>query len=85
MRYIKTFENSKQLNMGDYIIFFNDWGKFIRKNHPYQITSIDSAKEKAYFDDDRNVERNFKLIEPVYKKISQEEADKLLINNKYNL
>ena len=79
MKYIKTFE---QLNMGDYVVFPKYYSN-IRKNYPYQITSIGPVR--IYFNDDNDKERNMLLDFDGYKKISKEEAKQLLINNKYNL
>ena len=81
MKYIKLFE-SNDLNMGDYVLFPDDYDN-IRKNYPYQITSID--RDRAYLVDDNKRERNFILVDTDYKKISKKEADQMFLNNKFNI
>jgi len=82
MKYIKKFE---QLNINDYVIFPKDYNH-VRKNYPYQIVSFnDRVNDRVYFIDDKGKEKNFNFNVIDFKKISQEEAEQLLLNNKYNL
>ena len=90
MKYIKTYEDkSSDLNIGDYITYdydINDGNKIImRKNFPYEIKKIHLSNVDKFMimcDDGSEV---YCVIDDDFRKVSKEEAETIIIANKYNL
>ena len=93
MKYLKTYENSRyDVKKGDYVIFIAGFdGNFVKKNYPYIVEYTEPKRAShpygtAWIACDDGETRSFRAKNStMYKKISKEDAETLLLSIKYNI